>query len=125
MRQPVIKYSIVKKISAVLMVLALLWLTVSLPFVFASQQEFAKQGLSHVNAPLDAAEDEADGNANPYGNNTEEKSPSTTSVSEEYLHDHHKSDYFFSIISRTHKCENADAYTAYHGEVQVPPPNRA
>lgn len=124
MKEPVVKYSIAKLASAVLMIMALLWLTVSLPFVYSSQQEFAKQELSQSNASA-ATDSEADENANPYGNNTEEKAPSSTTVSEEYLHDNHKSDYFFSIISRSHKCESADAYTAYHGDVMVPPPNRA
>ncbi len=123
MKESVTKYGICKLSSAVLMMVALLWLTVSLPFVYASQQQFAKHEKEQATATA-SAETDADEDANPYGNNTEEKAP-TTNVTEEYLHDNHKSDYFFSIISRLHKCENADAYTAYHGEVQVPPPNCA
>jgi hypothetical protein len=120
MKKKLTLYYMSRMASAVLMIIALLWLTVSLPIVYASQQEFAKAEKATA-ADTSNAEDE---NANPYGNNTEEKAPST-SVSEEYIHDHHKSDYFYSIISRLHKSENADAYTAFHGEVQVPPPNRA
>jgi hypothetical protein len=116
------KYSRLQIASAVLMAVALLWLTVSLPFVYAGQQELAKQEQTFSDNPIPAGAEEE--NANPYGNNTEEKAPSSTSVSEEYLHDHH-SDYFFASISQYHKCENADAYTAFHGEVQVPPPNHA
>jgi hypothetical protein len=121
MKDTTTTYSVYRLASAVLMIVALLWLTVSLPVVYASQQEFAKLEKSANASSSDCNDDD---NANPYGNNTEEKAP-TTSVSEEYLHDHDKSDYFYSIISRIHKCESADAYTAYHGEVQVPPPNRA
>jgi hypothetical protein len=62
---------------------------------------------------------------NPLGNTTEEKAPTNTSVSEEYLHNHHVSEYFFSIISPSHKCENSNIYKVFHGEVQVPPPNVA
>ena len=53
------------------------------------------------------------------------KKPSGNSVSEEYLHDHGVDDHFISPISQFHKCENADVYTAFHGEVHVPPPNVA
>ena len=65
----------------------------------------------------------ATGPANPFGNTTEEKAPVSNSFSEEYLHDHHSTDCFFSIVLQYHKCENADTYHAYHGELLVPPPN--
>lgn len=65
--------------------------------------------------------------ANPFGNTTEEKAPSGSNVSfsEEYLHDNHHSDHFFSAKASYHKCENADTYHAFHGELLVPPPNMA
>jgi hypothetical protein len=37
------KYSLLQQFSAAFMALALLWLTVSAPFVTAAQQEIAKQ----------------------------------------------------------------------------------
>ena|SRR3990170_1199284 len=110
-------------LSAVFMILALLWLTISVPFVYAGQQEFAKQNkMENPGSPRSGNEEEA---ANPFGNTTEEKSPGSSSFSEEYLHDHHSTDYFFSIALQYHKCENADTYHAYHGELLVPPPNAA
>ncbi len=117
------KYSVFQLLSAILMILALLWLTISIPFVYAGQQELSKhEKLTNAATPLSATEEE---NANPFGNNTEEKAPNSTSFSEEYLHDNHKSDCLFSARLPYHKGENADAYTAFHGEVQVPPPNIA
>ncbi len=111
--------------SAVLMILALLWLTVSAPFVQASQQALAEHVATSFDTALPLSDNE-DENSNPFGNNTEEKAPtSNTSFSEEYLHDSHKSDYLLSIISLYHKCENAGTYVAFHGELLVPPPNRA
>jgi hypothetical protein len=113
-------YSLVQLASALLMIAALLWLTVSLPFVYESQQM-----LSHVDnhaSPLTSNEEEA---ANPFGNSTEEKAPSGSSFSEEYLHDHHKADYFFSIASQFQIGENDGTYIAFHGELLVPPPNKA
>ncbi len=117
-------YSVAQLASAVFMILALLWLTLSAPFVFASQQELAKQGkITNSASPLEGTEEEA---ANPFGNTTEEKNAkSSNSVSEEYLHDNHLSEYLFAKAAQFHKCENASAYIAYHGELLVPPPNIA
>lgn len=110
--------------SAILMTLALCWLTVSTPFVFIHQQEMAKQGnIVSAENPLPPNEEEA---PNPFGNNTEEKAPNgSNSFSEEYLHDNHRSEYLFAIISQYHKGENAGTYIAFHGELLVPPPNQA
>ena len=117
-------YSFRQLFSAVFMILALLWLTVSAPFVYSSQQQIAAlHDISDTTSPLDGGEEEA---ANPFGNTTEEKKPSGgNSFSEEYLHHHHFDENFFSVISSSHQSETAGVYTAFHGEVQVPPPNKA
>ncbi len=109
--------------SAIFMMLALLWLTISIPFVYECQQKQAEQqGKISVTSLLTDSSEEED--ANPFGNTTEEKnSNSSNSFSEEYLHDHHLDQYFFSTTSQYHKCENADAYIAYHGKLDVPPPD--
>ncbi len=115
-------YTLLHLASALFMIAALLWLTVSAPFVYASQQEIARITKTEPAKQFSAPEEESAFGA---GNTTEEKSQNSNSWSEEYLHEHHKSEYFYSIISRVHSCEHADTYQAYHGEVQVPPPNRA
>ena len=104
------------------MIVALFWLTVSAPFVFASQQEMARIQKTQSSKQIVNPEEESAFGTN---NTTEEKSPNNTSLSEEYLHEHHKSEYFYSVIARVHTCEHADTYQAYHGDVQVPPPNQA
>ena len=118
------KYNPFQLASAIFMILALLWLTVSLPFVFDSQQEHARQDkMANAGTPLNGNEEEA---ANPFGNTTEEKAPTgSSSLSEEYLHDHHITDHFFSLALQYHKLENAGTYIAFHGELLVPPPNLA
>lgn len=114
-------YSVPQLVSAVVMILALVWLTVSTPFVYAAQQELAKQQKTEKAAsPLTGTEEES---SNPFGNNTEEKAPNSTSLSEEYIHSNHKTYFSFSIATQYHKCENADTYIAFHGELLVPPPN--
>ena len=115
------KYNFLQKCSAIFMMVALLWLTVSTPFVFASQQKLAKQDkIADTQSPLSGNDEEA---ANPFSSTTEEKNPGSTSFSEEYLHDHLVSEYFFSESLQYHKCDNADVYVAFHGELLVPPPN--
>jgi hypothetical protein len=115
-------YSVLNLVSAFLMILALLWLTVSAPYVYESQQELAKLENTDKNiSPLSGTDEES----NPFGNSTEEKSPNSTSFSEEYLHDHHKHDHFLSEASQFYKLEDAGTYIAYHGELDVPPPDQA
>ena len=116
-------YSVFQLASAVSMILALLWLTISLPFVNASQQGAAKQHKTANNlASFGGNEEEA---ANLSGNTTEEKNPCNNSFSEEYLHHHHEDTYIVSIVLRYHKCENAGIYIAFHGELDAPPPDVA
>ncbi|MBC7868128.1 MAG: hypothetical protein H7X88_11400, partial [Gloeobacteraceae cyanobacterium ES-bin-316] len=80
-------YCLFHKSSAVFMILALVWLTVSTPFVTAFKQEMAKQvKMENTQSPLAGAEEDT----NIPGSNTEEKTPaSPTSFSEEYIHDLH------------------------------------
>jgi len=114
-------YSVFQLVSAVVWILALLWLTLRTPFVYAAQQELAKQQkMEKAASPLAGNEEES---SNPFGNSTEEKAPGNTSLSEEYIHSNHRIYFFFSITTQYHKCENADTYTAFHGELLVPPPN--
>ena len=116
-------YSFFNRISALMMMVALSWLTISAPFVYEQQQEIAKKSSSaSAELPIAGSEEEA----NPFSGSTEEKAPKTLNTfSEEYLHDQHQSEYFFSIASQFHKGEDAATYIAYHGELLVPPPNKA
>jgi hypothetical protein len=102
------------------MMLALLWLTVSAPFIYASQQQLIKAGIiAGGDNPFTAAEEETSKSVD---TSTEEKTPSNP-FAEEYLHHHHTEEFFSSSISRYHKLENAGAYIAFHGELLVPPPD--
>jgi hypothetical protein len=117
-------YTFLQKASSIFLMMVLLWLTISTPFVAACQQELAKQQKTlSIDHPLsDCGDETCDDNAS---NNIEEKVPSTTNLAEEFLHEHHIAHHFFSIVSLYHTLENADAYTAFHGELLVPPPNAA
>lgn len=115
-------YSAVQRISAILMILSLVWLTLSLPIVYQSQQKQSSHQTLSSEVPVNTEED----SNNPLTNSTEEKHSGTTNtLSEEYLHDHHYCDQFLSVNLQKYRGENADTYIAYHGELDVPPPDAA
>jgi hypothetical protein len=113
-------YSLFQNCSAVFMVLALLWLTISPAFV-PVPPDSTKKGKIENGKPANAANEE-ESSKNP---TTEEKVPGSNSFSEEYIHAHHETHYFFTLVSTFHKLENSDTYIAFHGELLVPPPNHA
>ena len=84
-------YSLFHRVSAIMMIVALSWLTISAPFVYEQQQKIAKENSSgFANLPIAGTDEEA----NPFSGSTEEKAPKTLNTfSEEYLHDHHQSEY--------------------------------
>ena len=116
-------YSVFQLASAVFMILALLWLTISTPFVYDNQQK-QSQNIKMVSAQSSLADD-GEEESNPFSNTTEEKNPNSNTVTEEYLHSHHIVDHFLFIASQKYKCENAGTYIAFHGELLVPPPDVA
>lgn len=105
--------------SGLLMLLALAWLTISLPFVYSAQQ-------AHQNDALDeqyASHEERD---LPFSGTAEEKAGSaTTTLSEEYLHDHQFMEQGFVFITRLFKCYPHNLYYAFHPELITPPPDAA
>lgn len=110
--------------SAIFMILALLWLSVSAPFVFENQRQNIDNTKCSPQSPFAGMEEE---NANPAGNNTEEKVPKTSlnNLTEEYLDEDHRSDRIASVNLQYFKNQDAGIYVAYHGEPLVPPPNVA
>jgi hypothetical protein len=115
-------YTIFQKASSIFLMLTLLWLTVSTPFIMSTQENFAKQHKTLM-AELPVGDDDGSDNAS---NNIEEKVPnSSNSLSEEFLHDHHAEDYSDTKIPQNHILENSGTYIAFHGELHAPPPNLA
>jgi hypothetical protein len=122
MKKIITTYTIFQKVSSIFLMLTLLWLTISTPFIIDCQQELAKQQkASSIELPVNNGDDEADSGSN----NIEEKVPPGSNLSEEFLHEHHSVHHLFSEISLYHKLENSDTYIAFHGELLVPPPNAA
>ena len=117
-------YTILQKASSIFLMLVLFWLTVSTPFIIASQQELGKERKTMaVDIPQG---DNDDDRTESSGNNTEEKVPvGGNSLSEEYLHEHHLARDFGSKTTLNYGLENAVPYIAFHGELHAPPPNVA
>ncbi len=112
-------YTIAQRLSSLLMILTLLWLTVSVSFVYSSQDDSRQDQSSTASLPADNEEE----SANPFGNNTEEKNPGSTSFSEEYLHHTESGSHIVSSGIAFMVGEKASLYVAFHGELLVPPPN--
>lgn len=113
------KYNTLQRVSSLLMIVSLVWLTVSIPFVYNAQQQLTKikteQGTKGT-SPQDQ-------NTNPFANTTEEKPVSNISITEEYLHHHDRTGTITEINPRLFFLRDESTYTAFHGELLTPPPN--
>lgn len=103
-----------KLLSCIIMMLALAWLTISTPFVFAGQQQVATQKA--------AKGADAKKGCNPFANTTEEKTESGANTLSEYLHDHHVQVHYEPAPEEFQKCHSSDLYYAFHPELISPPP---
>ncbi len=117
-------YTIFQKASSIFLMLMLLWLTVSTPFIMSTQENLAKQQKTLMaELPVGDNGDDCSDNAS---NNIEEKVPnSSSSLSEEFLHNQHTEDYSDTKTSQNHILQNSGTYIAFHGELHAPPPNLA
>jgi hypothetical protein len=112
-------YTLRNYLSSIFMALALLWLTVSFPFVYASQQHVLKVNLKH-----NQQEEKQSDSGSPLSNTTEEKPSSNSSFIEEFLHGQEQpgfGDNYERKLLFPHYEESL--YLAFHGELISPPPN--
>jgi type VI protein secretion system component VasK len=106
-------------VAAVFMIVSLLWLTVSIPFVNAAQQQLKAYSLSTTTDEESSNSDEN----NPFSNANEEKAESGSTSLSEYLHHIHQLDHPAGQMHK-HECSHRfDVYVAFHGELLCPPPN--
>lgn len=95
--------------SCLFMIFALLWLTVSLPFVNYAQETSKEQVAggcesSQQNLP------------------TEEKTESGSNTLSEYLHDHHHEMHQGDLVNTGYKIDPDDTYLAFHPDLVLLPP---
>jgi hypothetical protein len=124
-------YTLINKASSILMLLALIWLTVSIPFVYQAQQEAGASksmvSLSGGESNDDAPASSSSSDNNPFANTTEEKPcGGVNTLTEEYLHAFHQ-DFtrHFSEVNVPAIHAHEATYEAFHGELLCPPPNQA
>lgn len=86
------------------MVVALIWLTISLPFVYQAQQQLKCQSEYSTNT-------------------TEEKTESGVNTLSEYLHEAHGYIHPESLFKNIYKCHSNDEFVAFHPEHISPPPD--
>lgn len=108
-----------RKVSAICMIVALIWLTISTPFVFHFQQELIniEKTQAKKNPPTEK------GNSNPLANTNEEKTPSVNTFSEEYLHHSEENNLRTNNTSNQYGNLSEALYLAFHGELVSPPPD--
>ena len=102
-------------VSSMLMLAMLLWLTVCLPFVNASQERAKAQTEQ-------CAGDNDCGGGNPLNNTNEEKSESGASLLSEYLHEMPVHERHFVLLDSFFKGHPSTVYIAYHPDLFIPPP---
>ena len=99
-------------LSCLFMIFALLWLTVSLPFVNYAEQ---------ISAELVCGNAEED-NSTQQNLPTEEKTESGSNSLSEFLHDHHFDMHKAYVINKGYKLSPDDTYLAFHPEQALLPP---
>ncbi|MBB1286324.1 hypothetical protein HRH25_18215 [Flavisolibacter sp. BT320] len=104
-------------LSSIFMLLALVWLTVCLPYVNESQQ-------LHNQIENLGAEDPEPDTTNPLANTNEERAEGGNSLLSEYLHNLYTIEHNFITLTSYYKCHPADLYHAYHPELLIPPPEQ-
>lgn len=114
-----IKPTKITSISCIFLMLTLSWLTVSLPFLYSSQQTMEQAGGLAV-FPSEGHEEETE---NPFANTTEEKTPNSITATEEYLHDIDLTEQYLTAFSLEYKVEHVSTYIAFYGELISPPPD--
>jgi hypothetical protein len=95
------------------MIAALLWLTVSTPFVYDAQQLLKKEIQKQPRQTSDNS---------PFANTTEEKNGSSINTLSEYLHEPHCIEKNFIMFIRLYKSYPSNIYFAYHPDLLSPPP---
>jgi hypothetical protein len=109
---------------SVLMLVTLLWLTVSTPFVYASQLQLEEQHACS-SSQNEESDDEQEQACTPLGSNTTEEktSGSVNSLSEEYLHFDSELFHLAELSLNHTRTHTVSEYVAFHGELLCPPPN--
>ncbi|MDB5197797.1 MAG: hypothetical protein JWP88_2168 [Flaviaesturariibacter sp.] len=100
------------------MLLALAWLTISLPFVYDFQQ--SQKASAHKQSVQTTADNEEE--SNPLSNTAEEKSEGGVTQLSEYLHNHELELHAFTVLPPCHIGHQCNLHLDVHPEFFSPPP---
>lgn len=114
MKQSQRTYPVRHIVSGLFMIVTLLWLTISTPFVYDAQQSLKKEIEKQSKPTKD--------NTNPFSNTTEEKNESSVNTLSEYLHEPPCIEKNFITLIRLYKSYPSCIYFEYHPELISPPP---
>jgi hypothetical protein len=106
--------TVFQRFYGLLMIVLLLWLTVSPPVAYEAEQDLVE---------LQEAADEADP-ANPLSNTAEEKAGAGGNTLLEYLHELQAYQPACGTLLSTYKTNPDDLYSAFHPEKVSPPPEQ-
>jgi hypothetical protein len=98
-----------------IMIVSLLWLTVSAPFIYEASKMVETQ-----TEQTGSDNDES----NPLAGATEERSETNSNTSSEYLNEHFHECWTFSSGREIFKCHSSDIYLAFRPELICPPPDQ-
>ena len=101
------------------MVITLLWLTISTPFIYMVQEN---QLTFSIENPSDSEENETSNQLIP--NPSEEKTEKNSNNISEYLNHHDLSDSYSSSRVKYGLALSTQLYLSFYGELLTPPPNR-
>lgn len=104
----------IQMMSCMAMIIALLWLTISTPFIYAAQQNAAKEV---ANTAANSETEDA-----PLNNTSEEKSENGASTVSEFLQEVLDMERASKLKLKYFKCHSSDVYFAFHPELVSPPP---
>jgi hypothetical protein len=106
--------------TAVLMIVVLLWFTMSTPVIY--QFQLQENAAEIALAQPDETENGNDFTSYPFSSNSEEKTESNSNGFSEYLHDLDEINTCSAFLSGHVKCHSDEEYLAYHGKLLSPPP---
>lgn len=106
-------YSLACRASSLLMMLALVWLSVSMPFVYSGLKQ-----MQHIAKMAESPEE----TANPLSNTTEEKTEQGNGNVSEFLHASQEIDHPYYDNRSMLKYHSCAEYSVFHPELVSPPP---
>lgn len=115
--------NILSKISSLLMLVTLAWLTISTPFVYNFQQQLKQMELANIKPGNILNVDDQEGINTMMPNPTEEKTETNSNNFSEYLHHHDYVDDYNTAGIKYHISLSSELYLAFHGELLSPPPD--